>query len=52
MALPFGWCLDGLHEECKGSYTVMVTPVAEGRGKNKPQPVEVAGQCSCECHAS
>lgn len=48
--LKFGWCLDGVHEKCKNSYTIKVNKASE-KTRGKVEQVEVSGECSCECHA-
>lgn len=53
--MKFGWCLDGLHEGCKNSYTIMWPHIDEygpKRVKSKEKIVqeERVFECSCECH--
>lgn len=50
MTVKFGWCLDGLHEGCVAEYTMRVDKVETGKGRKKPEQVEVQGNCPCECH--
>lgn len=49
--VKFGWCIDGLHEECVASYTIKVDKMSEKKRGSKAETFEVSGKCPCECHA-